>query len=265
MNEELKKALESLIDETINEIEELKKSRFSASEVKLEGPGEDGIKGHKANGHLDKEEDDDKDEDKDDADDAKKADKEEDDKEEKKDDEKPKMKEEKAEKAEGKNREADPNGGHHQMDKGEGKNREADPNGGCHSTDGGAPVVKEEAEKADKMGYGKGMMAKGGEELDTLVKSLFEERFAPLEKKLASILDMVNQIADQPLPRKGVDAKVVPLTKSSEERTEPLSKSEVSSKLFDLKKSGTQVDSLDVTKAELGQDLQAIAKKYNLA
>lgn len=260
MNEDLKKALESLIDETISEIEELKKSRFSAAEVKLDGPGEDGLKGHPANGHLGKEEDEDEEDEKDmdKGDVEKKEDK--DDEKEEKDEKKPEMKEE-AEKSEGKNREADPNGGKHQMDKAEGKNCEADPNGGKHQADGGAPMVKEEK----KMGYGKGMMAKSEEELDTLVKSLFEERFSPLEKKLASIMELVNKIADQPLPAKGVSAKVTPLTKSTDGNPEPLTKSQVSSKLFELKKSGTSVDSLDVTKAELGQDLQAITKKYNLA
>ena len=240
MNEDLKKALECLIDETISEIEELKKSRFSASEIKLDGPGEDGLKGHPANGELDKEEKEDDDDEDEDMDKGEDKDKDED-KDEDKDDKKPEMKKEEAEKSEGKNREADPNGGKHKMDK------------------------AEEAKKADATGYGKGMMGKSAEEVDTLVKSLFEERFSPLERKLTSILDLVNKIADQPLPPKGVTAKMVPLTKSTDEGTEPLNKGQVSSKLFELKKSGTQVDSLDVTKAELGQDLQAIAKKYNLA
>ena len=41
MNEEMMKSLVALIDESLAEIEELKKSdRFSASEVKIEGPGD---------------------------------------------------------------------------------------------------------------------------------------------------------------------------------------------------------------------------------
>lgn len=285
MNEDLKKALESLIDETISEIEELKKSRFSAAEVKLHA-GDSGVKDAPADGHLgkdDEDEDEDEDEmkhkkmdkeeeakkeedmDKEEAykeEEAKKAEDEDEDEDEE-EEKKPKSKS-KMDKAEGKNREADPNGGHHQMDKGEGKNREADPDGGHHKMDGGAPMVKdEEAKKAD-MGYPKGAIKKAEEEMNTLMKSFFESRVAPLEAKLSSILDLVNKIADQPLPPKGVSARVVPLAKSADEK-EPLNKAEMSSKLFDLKKSGTQVDSLDVTKVELGQDLQAIAKKYNLA
>ena len=57
MDEKLVKSLTSLIDETIAEIEDLKKSRFSAAEVKLGGPGEDGIAGKPASGSIGKEED----------------------------------------------------------------------------------------------------------------------------------------------------------------------------------------------------------------
>ena len=87
MKEELRKSLTDLIDETLLELEELKKSRFAASEVKLEGPGE-GIAGKPSNGDLH----------------AKKEDKDEDDKDEK----------DKAEKAEGQNRQSDPDGSHHE-------------------------------------------------------------------------------------------------------------------------------------------------------
>ena len=51
MNEELKKSLTDLIDETLLELEELKKSRFSASEIDIKGPGE-GIAGKPSNGDL---------------------------------------------------------------------------------------------------------------------------------------------------------------------------------------------------------------------
>lgn len=278
MNEELKKALETLIEETMVEIDELKKSsKFAASEIKIEGPG-DGIAGKPSDGHLGKDEDDDEDEDED------------------KD----------MDKGEGKNCEADPNAGHHQpahMGKDEGKNLEADPNHGNHKPahmgkaddhmDKAEDKKKdkkddkkdephkddpkhEEKEKKmaqklldmhkDEMGYMKGAIKKSDEEFATLMKSMVDERINPLEQKLSSILELVNRIADQPVAPKGVTAKMQPLSKSAEgEYKEPLSKSEVSSKLFELKKSGTQVESLDVTKAELGQDLQAIVKKYNLA
>lgn len=70
-NSELAKSLVSLIDETLEEIEELKKSKFNASEIKIEGPGE-GISGKPTNGDLDakkadKEEDEDDKKDKDDV------------------------------------------------------------------------------------------------------------------------------------------------------------------------------------------------------
>jgi len=251
MNEELVKSLTSLIDETIAEIEDLKKSRFAASEIKLAGPGEDGIKGHGANGKLDKEED--KDEDKKD----------------KKDDDKD------MDKGEGKNREADPNGGHHvakaeddkkddgekkdekkkddkEMDKAEGKNREADPNGGHH-------VAKGE----DKMGM---PVKKSADESNDLMKSYIDSKVAPLETKLAGILDLVKKIADQPVAPKAATAKnFAILQKSADEGKASLSKSQVANKLFELKKSGTPVDSADITAAELGSsDLQAIVTKYGL-
>ena len=51
MDEALKKSLTDLIDETLLELEELKKSRYSAEEIQLKGPGE-GIAGKPANGDL---------------------------------------------------------------------------------------------------------------------------------------------------------------------------------------------------------------------
>ncbi len=50
-NKELVKSLTSLIDDTLQEIEEIKKSKFAASEIKIEGPG-DGIAGKPVNGDL---------------------------------------------------------------------------------------------------------------------------------------------------------------------------------------------------------------------
>jgi hypothetical protein len=58
---------------------------------------------------------------------------------------------------------------------------------------------------------------------------------------------------------------VFPLKSGEEGYGEPLSKSQVASKLFELKKSGNAVDSLDVTKAEMGQDLDGIIRKYKLS
>ena len=51
-DKELVKSLTSLIDETLDEIEEIKKSKYAASEIKIEGPG-DGIAGKPVNGELD--------------------------------------------------------------------------------------------------------------------------------------------------------------------------------------------------------------------
>lgn len=261
MNEELKKALEALIEETISEIDELKKSRFAASEIKIEGPG-DGIDGKPTNGKIEKDEDEEEDEDEDDKD---------------------------MDKGEGKNKEADPGSVHKEEDaeKSEGKNKEADP-GSVHKAEdkkdekekdakGGEDHEKKEkkaisklAELADmdkaedKMGYMKGAIAKSQDEVSSLMKSYIDEKVLPLENKLSSLLDLVTKIAEQPVAPKGATARYQALTKSADEK-EALSKSEVSAKLFELKKSGSIVDTMDVTKAELGQDLQAIVKKYNLA
>lgn len=284
MNEELKKALDALIEETITEIEDLKKSRFAASEIKIEGPGSDGIAGKPKDGSIEKEED-------------------EDDEKEEDEDEKDMDKAEDAEKSEGKNKEADPGPVHH----GEGKDKGAGPreqsgggkvrgSEGVNSKADPGEIHKADDKKADKdephkddpkhedkekkaikklasmhdmdkadMGYMKGAIAKSQDEVSSLMKSYIDERVTPLEQKLSSILDLVNKIADQPVAPKGVTARMQPLTKSADEGKEPLSKAELGSKLFELKKSGTAVESLDIAKAELGQDLQLIAKKYNLA
>jgi hypothetical protein len=76
----------------------------------------------------------------------------------------------------------------------------------------------------------------------------------------------VNKIADQPVAPKGLTGRTIPLLKSNEEYGgESLSKAEVASKLFELKKSGTKVDSLDITRAEMGQDLSKIIEKYKIS
>jgi hypothetical protein len=112
----------------------------------------------------------------------------------------------------------------------------------------------------------KGEMKKSLEDSESLMKSYVEERVAPLEAKLTTILDLVNKIADQPVAPKGTTARAAaPLLKSADEGAEPLSKAQVANKLFELKKSGTRVDSLDIAKAEMGQDLQQIAKKYEIS
>jgi hypothetical protein len=267
MKEELKKSLTDLIDETLLELEELKKSRFGAAEIEIKGPGE-GIAGKPSNGDLHAKAEDDK---------------------KKEEDDKKKKEKDEAEKAEGQNRQADPNGGHHQVDKAEaekaeGQNRQADPNGGHHQMDKAEDKDKkddkkdkkephEDPEHEDKekkmaqkmLDMHKGEMKKSQEEAEALMKSYVDEKVKPLEDKLSTILGLVNKIAEQPVPAKGVPANAVPLRKSAEEGTESLSKGDVASKLFELKKSGTKVDSLDITKAEMGQDLQKIAEKYKIS
>lgn len=256
MNEEMMKSLASLIDESLAELEELKKSdRFSASEIKLDGPGS-GIAGKDPNGSMGKDEDKEDDEEDEDEDE-----------------------EDTAEKAEGKNREADPNGGHHQVAKGEmsagspdganqgsaaGKNREADPNGGQHK------IVKAEDKKEDDEDKKKDKedMKKSLEEQSTLLKSYVDSKFASFETQLEKIAKLVQDIADAPVPSKSVSYKsITPLKKSVDAgEGEALTKGALVDKLFELKKSGTRVDSVDIASAELasGHELVKIANKYNI-
>lgn len=246
MKEELKKSLTDLIDETLLELEELKKSRFSAAEVDLKGPGADGIAGKPANGKLAEKAEDDKDDEDEDKDEV-------------------------AEKGEGVNSAAD-------MGKGEGVNAAADM--------GKAEDKKDEDKKEDKkdephkddpkheekekdmakklLDMHKGEVKKSLDDSDTLMKSYVDQKVGALESKLASILETVTKLADAPVPAKGVGYKgAAPLLKSADEG-EPLSKSEVASKLFDLKKSGGRVDSNDIAMAEMGHDLDKIVSKYNI-
>ena len=212
-NSELAKSLVSLIDETLEEIEELKKSKFSAAEIKIEGPGEKELAGKPANGELD----------------AKKAEKEDEDSEEEEkeenEDSESKEHEESEEKKEKK-----------EVKKGINEEKES----------------KEEVKKSESSN-------------DDLIKSYVDSRISPLEAKLSTIIDMVNKIADQPVVRKSIPAgSIVPLQKSAD--VEILSKSDISNKLFELKKSGTKVDSLDMVKVDLGNQEEAmkIASKYGL-
>lgn len=239
INGDLKKSLTDLIDETLMELESLKKSsRFDASEIEIKGPGQ-GIAGKPSDGDLHAKAEDKKDEDED----------------------------EEAEKAEGHNRQSDPDGGKHKPTAGEGMKHGQGPEHGSHggksrdmsghnsSADPGetqhqsSTVSKkddededdkkkkdkdakggEEHEAEEKKAIGKlanlaGMkkadekspesvdadvqklvmhgLKKSQEESDTLMKAFVEERVKPLEDKLSTILDLVNKIADQPVPTKG--------------------------------------------------------------
>lgn len=243
MDNKLTKSLTDLIDETLMELDELRKSRFAASEIKIEGPG-DGIAGKPSDGDLhakaeDKKEDE-KADDKEDMDEAKKG--------------------ENEEAAKGENEEAAKAEDDKKDEKDEDKkDKKKDDKGGEEHE---AKERKAIGELADLAGMKKSLV----DESESLMKSYVEQRVAPLEAKLTTILDLVNKIADAPVAPKGQTARAAaPLLKSAEEGFEPLSKAQVANKLFELKKSGTRVDSLDIAKAEMGQDLQQIAKKYEIS
>lgn len=280
MDQDLVKSLTNLIDETISEIEDLKKSsRYSAAEAKI-GDDDSGMADKKKNGSMDKA-----------------------DEKEEKDKEKAEEKDE-AEKAEGKNSEADPGTRgvtepdmcedpaksslhaeaakaedadedddedekkkKEEMDKAEGKNREAAPGTPGKVEDAGADAPKSnlaaEAAKAEQPAEGYDIK-KSLDEQETLFKSYVDEKFDALEKKLSGILDVVKEMGDEPVERKGVPAGVVPLHKSAEEGQQTLSKSETVDKLLELKKSGTHVDSADIAAVEMGGNFQAIVEKYSL-
>ena len=239
MENKLTKSLTDLIDETLMELDELRKSRFAASEIHIAGPG-DGIAGKPSDGdlHAKKAEDDKKDEDED----KKKKDME----------EAKKGENEQAAKAEDMDKKEDK-----KEDKKDEDKKDKDAKGGQEHEAEERKAIGKLADLAD--------MKKSIETSESLMKSFVEERVRPLEDKLSTILDLVNKIADQPVAPKGATARTTPLLKSAEEGAEPLSKSQVASKLFELKKSGTRVDSLDITKAEMGQDLQQLVKKYEIS
>lgn len=246
MDNKLTKSLTDLIDETLQELDELRKSRFAASEIKIEGPG-DGIAGKPSDGDLHAKKGENE---------AAKADDDKDEDDDKEHEEKESKAEEKAEHAKKAEMEKGANDEAEKSDKDEKKDKKDDKKSDDKDDD------KDDAKAAFAA------MKKSFEDSDSLMKSYVEERVKPLEDKLSTILDLVNKIADQPVAPKGATARtpVTPLLKSGDEGySEPLSKAQVASKLFELKKSGTKVDSLDITKAEMGQDLQHIAKKYEIS
>lgn len=243
MDNKLQKSLTDLIDETLMELDELRKSRFAASEIKIEGPGS-GIDGKPSDGDLHaKKAEDDKDEDKkEDMDEAKKGENE----------TAAKGENEEAAKAEHMDKKEDKD-----EDKKKDDKKDKDAKGGSEHEAEERKAIGKLADLAD--------MKKSLEDSESLMKSFVEQRVAPLEAKLSTILDLVNKIADQPVAPKGATYRATPLLKSADEGSEPLSKAQVASKLFELKKSGTRVDSLDIAKAEMGQDLQHIVKKYEIS
>lgn len=278
MNEELKKHLTDLIDETIAEIDELKKSRYAAAEIKLKGPGE-GIAGKSSDGELDakkaedeacKADPDDEGHGEDDPADRpstgrklkaileSKKSEDEDEDEEDEDDSDDEM-----DKAEDED-DSDEDDSDDEMDKAEDKKKskkDKEP----HKDD---PKHEEKEKKLARklLDMHKKEMEKSSKETSSLMKSYVDERIQPLEEKISTIFDLVKQIAEQPIPAKGVSARAVPLMKSAEtDATEVLTKSEIASKLFELKKSGTKVDSADIARAEMGHDLYKIVEKYKIS
>ena len=261
-NEELTKSLVSLIDETLEELEELKKSKFSAAEIKIEGPGDKELAGKPANGELN----------------AKKAEDDKEDEDDKKDDvekgvldEAEKAECEKGEDAEDKKedkkiaqKEVDK---HNEKKHGEDKDEDSAMKSDEEQDDLQKSEENKEEKEPEVEAEAEDTLAKSLEEQETLIKSYVDSKFESLEKKIASLTDMIDKIADQPVERKGVPANVQALEKSIEgEEKEPLSKSEVATKLFELKKSGTAIDTADIIRVETGSDadVQTIADKYNL-
>jgi hypothetical protein len=238
MKEELKKSLTDLIDETLLELEELKKSRFSASEIKIEGPGANELAGKPVNGKLAEKGEDESDEDEDEAEKA-----------------------EETEKGEGVNGVLK---AEDKKDEDKDEPHKDDPDHEEKEKDIGKKLLamhKEESVKKDEEIAG---LKKSLDGMESLMKSYIDEKMAPLQTQMATILEAVNKLANSPAPAKGVSYKgVAPLTKSNES-AEPLSKSEVASKLFELKKSGSRVDSTDIARAEMGHDLEKIVAKYNI-
>lgn len=230
MNEEMMKSLASLIDESLAELEVMKKSaRFSASEIKLDGPGS-GIAGKDPQGSLGKDEDE-KEEDEEDEEDEKSD-----------------------------------------MDKAE----TGMPEGTAKAEGVNSEKVEKAEDKAedkeeDKKEEDKEDMKKSLEEQSTLLKSYVDSKFASFETQLEKIAKLVTDLADAPVPSKSVSYRgISPLKKSAaegeSESNEPLTKSALVEKLFELKKSGTRVDSTDIAGAELanGHELVKIANKYNI-
>lgn len=244
-NEEMVKSLTSLIDETLEEIEEIKKSKYAAAEIQM-GDNDSGMAGKSKNGELD----------------AKKADDEDEDEDEKK---------KKEEMDKGENEKADPDHGKFAQAPtvSKGENEKADPDHGKFAQ---APTVskkededKDEDDKEDKK-EDKMEMKKSIENSETLMKSYVDEKFNSLAESLSKMQEAITALADAPAPRKGVPAGVAPLQKSTEE-VQPLNKSEVANKLFELKKSGEKVDSSDIFTVETAinpSTVYEIANKYGL-
>lgn len=246
MEKNLAKSLTDLIDETLAEIEALKKSdRFSAEEIEM-GHDADGSTDTKAVSKADEE-------------DEKEEDEEEHEDEAKKAEEAYKKAEEECEKAEMAYKEAMKK---REMCKAEcGKHMEKAEDKADDKDD---DDKEEKAEKAE--GVNQEDKAKSMKKMEKKLAKSIEERVAPLENQISQVLEAVKKLADAPVPARGATYKnVQPLAKGSEE-AEPLNKSQVLGELITLKKSGKDVSTEDVLKAEIGSasELQEIATKYGI-
>jgi len=259
MTTKLSKSLADLIDETLAEIEELKKSdRFSAEEIEL---GEKSAQGGMAKGD---EEDDEKDEDEDEDEEAKKAedDEDEDDEEHEEEDEAKKAEEE-CEKAEAEMAKAED-----ECEKAEHAYSKALKKREMCKAELEHKLKKKEMKKPHwaKKSEGVNLMVKEEKEMKKSLAKSIDERISPLETKLSQVLDVVKQLADTPFPQRGhTYRQIQPLAKSTGD-VEPLNKTAVLNKLLDLKKTGTDVDAADVIRVEVGGngDLNEVANKYGI-
>jgi flagellar biosynthesis GTPase FlhF len=233
----MEKGLLDLIDETIHEVEELIKSRISAVEGKI-GDSDSGMAGIDANGELES---------------SKKSEHEEEEKDKKEEEEEEEKESSEMEKAEDEEEKKEEKEDEEKEEEDEEEKKKKHP-------------YKEETKEAAKeiLEMHKSSLNKSLKKTETLLKSYVDERIKPIEEKLSSLLDVVNKIANQPLPQKGFSVKTSVLAKSSHSGETVLSKSELVNKLLELKKSGHKVDTLDIAKVDTGLELQQIAEKYNI-
>jgi len=101
---------------------------------------------------------------------------------------------------------------------------------------------------------------------EVLMKAI-DAKLTPFFDQLKTLSERIESIANMPLPAKGVAFnQLTPLKKSEDAVMEPLSKTELSDKLFELKKSGSYVDMTDVFKVSTGSDSDRldVIKKYGI-
>lgn len=101
-------------------------------------------------------------------------------------------------------------------------------------------------------------LKKSEEKNEALVKSI-----EAMQEQIKTLAESVKELSESPAQPKGMMYNQFKPLKKSEE-TEMLSKSDVVNKLFELQKSGKDISTEDIVKAELGSDeaANAIARKY---